>query len=356
MIKKVLFLGVSLFFLLGCETKFSVNGEYTPKPVVHFLLDQGETYHFLKLNKTFLKDGNAVEYAKDPQNSYFENVVATVTAVKGGNEIQTWTLKDTLIHNKEEGVFYYPNQKLYYFKEANLDPDATYKLKIDIDDGAFVVTGQTRLIQGINITYPTQPMSLSFANANVSQEGYKGATFRFSPSDDAVIYKAQLGFNYVEYYSPTDSAQKTLLWDIGTLKQEDVTSNAASIYAKGEPFYEFLSDKIEKNPDVISRHFRGFDIRITAGSSDLYTYMLSSQPSTSSFVQSKPSFSNVDGGLGIFAARSTVNQYKPYFSFPYSRALNVNSTRELCMGQYTGTLKFCSDIAADMSFPFYCGN
>src|SRR5699024_9508965 len=89
MIKKWFVFVAGILILSSCKTKFSVNGDYEETPVVHFLLDQNDTYHFLKLNKTFLKEGNAIEFAKDPANSYFDNVVATVTEVKNGSTIQT---------------------------------------------------------------------------------------------------------------------------------------------------------------------------------------------------------------------------------------------------------------------------
>lgn len=355
MIKRMFVLVLGLALLMGCETKFSVNGDSIEKPIVHFLLDQGETYHFLKLNKTFLKDGDANTYAKDPQNSYFDNVVATVTEVKNGNEVKKWILKDTMIHNKKSGVFYYPNQKLYYFKEANLDPDGLYKLKININDGQFIVTGQTELVKGVSISYPTHNMSFKLADNNVELNGYKAASVRFTPNDDVPLYKAQIRFDYEEY-TATDSSEKSLYWNVGQIDKSDISPTVGAVSANGEGFYVFLQNSIKKDPNVVRRNVRGMAVILTAASNDLYTYMLTSQPSSSSFTQSKPKFSNVDGGLGIFASRLTVTQYKAAFTPPIIRALDINSTKELCLGQYTGALKFCSDLSADSGFPFYCGN
>src|SRR5690606_30736261 len=97
MFRKYFFFSLTLFLLIGCNTKFSVNGDYEETPVVHFLLDQGNEFHFLKLNRTFLKEGNANDFAKQPELSYFDNVLATVEEVKNGGVSRTWTLKDTTI-------------------------------------------------------------------------------------------------------------------------------------------------------------------------------------------------------------------------------------------------------------------
>lgn len=349
MIKKVLTLGLCMALLVGCKTKFSVNGEYTEKPVVHFLLDQGENYHFLKLNKTFLKEGNAYEYAKDPSLSYFDNVVATVKEIGGLN--RTWTLKDTLITNKKGGIFYAPDQKLYYFKANDLNENALYRLEIDIDNGKFLVIGQTKLISGVSITYPKPNFAFNFADNNVQANGYKSSPITFSLGDGE-IYKMQLRINYREYKA-SGQEDKSILWNLGTKNRSDISTTSSSIPASGEKFYEFISKEIAVDQDVLKRNLLGLEIILTVGSEDLYTYMLTNEP-TSSLAQNKPTYSNLDGALGIFSSRETIRQIKPVYIGPNVRALNQNSTKELCKGYYTVALDFCSDIPLDNSTSFSC--
>lgn len=351
MIKKIFFFGLSIAFLVGCNTKFSVNGEYEEKAIVHFLLDQGQEYQFLKLNKTYLKEGDANEFAKDPALSYFDNVVATVKEIKNGSTLRTWTLQDTTIQNKKEGAFYGPEQKLYFFKANDLDVDAIYRLNIDIDNGNHIVKGQTELVKGVGITYPMQNHSLNFADNDVQSNGYKSTPVTFTVGNGAV-FKTQMRFDYQEY-TASGNEKKSILWDIGEVNGSDLTSTTSSSFAGGEVFYDLLSKRIPVNPAVTKRNVRGFEIILTAGSSDLYTYILTNEP-TSSLAQNKPTYSNVDGALGIFSSRVTVKQFKTYFSPPTIRALNQNSTKELCTGSYTAALKFCSEIVLDNTTPFKC--
>jgi hypothetical protein len=351
MIKKIFFFGLSIAFLTGCNTKFSVNGEYIEQPVVHFLLDQGQEFHFLKLNRTFLKEGNANEFAKVPELSYFDNVVATVKEIKNGSTIRIWTLQDTIINNKKEGAFYGPQQKLYFFKANDLDEDAIYRLNIDIDNGNHTVKGQTELVQGVGINYPQTNQSFNFADNNVPLNGYKSTPITFSIGNGAV-YKMQLRFDYREF---TTSGQddKSVLWNLGEVDGADLISSTSSIFASGEVFYDLLSRRIPVDAAVTKRTVRGFEIVLTAGSADLQTYILTNEP-TSSLAQNKPTYSNVEGALGIFSSRVTVKQTKPYFSPPATRSLNQNSTKELCKGPYTIALNFCSDIPTDNSTSYYC--
>lgn len=351
MIKKIFFFGLSVAFLVGCNTKFSVNGEYKEQPVVHFLLDRGQEFHFLKLNKTFLKEGDANEFAKDPVLSNFDNVVATVKEIKNGSVQRTWTLQDTTISNKADGAFYGPEQKLYFFKANDLDDNAIYRLNIDVDNGNHIIKGQTELVKGVDITYPHANLSFNFADNNVLLNGYKSSPITFSIGEGAV-FKAQLRFSYREFTS-SGTQDKSFLWNLGEMKGSDLIGSTASVFASGEVFYDLVSKKIPVDPAVTKRTVRSFEIILTAGSADLQTYILTNEP-TSSLAQNKPTYSNIEGALGIFSSRVTVKQFKTSFSPPATRSLNQNSTKELCTGQFTAALKFCSDISLDNLTSYYC--
>lgn len=365
MIKNIFFFSLSIAFLVGCNTKFSVNGEYVEQPVVHLLLDQGQEYHFLKLNKTFLKEGNAMEFAKDPALSYFDSVVATVKEIKNGSTLRSWTLKDTVITNKSDGAFYAPEQKLYYFKADPLPPnpsnpntlyldeDAIYRLHIDIDYGNHIVKGQTELIKGVSIKSPQVNQAFSFVKELNQAKEYKNTHISFNSIGNAAAFKTQLRFIYREH-AASGVTDKSILWNIGEMNGSDILGSSSSVFAEGEVFFDLLGKQIVPNSDVTKRTVRGMEIILTAGSSDLQTYILTNKPS-SSLAQNKPTYSNVDGALGIFSSRSTIKQYKPYFNPQNNmRSLDYNSTKELCTGPYTAALKFCSDIALDNQAAFSC--
>lgn len=355
--KRLLFAALSITILAGCTTKFSVNGEYDETPIVHMLLDPNDEFHFLKLNKTFLGDGNANDFAMVSDSLYFDQVEARIFELDDNDDTtETWLLKDTIIENKEPGTFHYPEQKLYYFQADDLNEDFTYHLHIDIENGKHIVFGETKLVRDINITFPNVNQQLNFAESDVPQNGYNTQSISFSTGTGGAIYKLQIRFDYREF-KPSGNENKSVLWDVGTLRIADITTSTPSIGASGEAFYELIANRIKEDPDVTKRTIRGFELLVTAGSEDLNTYMLTNEP-TSSLAQNKPTFSNVEGALGIFSARTTAEQYKPFQNpgSPNIRALNVNSTRELCEGQYTGSLKFCSDNTNDIAqnYSFAC--
>lgn len=347
MYKRIIFISFILILFTGCKTDFSVNGEYEERAIVHFLLDQGKEYHFLKLNKTFLKDGDAFQFAKESDLHYFDNVVAVVEEVKNGNTVRSWTLQDTVIHNKKEGVFYSPEQKLYFFKADDLDEDAIYRLNIDIDNGNHIVTGQTELVKGVSIKSPLPNQLFNFYD----NTGYKSTPVTFNAGNGGT-FKAQINFEYDEFEG-SSSSRKSLIWNLGEINRIDMPSSTSTMFANGEAFYEYLAARIPVKPEVTKRVVKRVEILLTAGSNDLQTYILTNEP-TSTLAQNKPVYSNVEGALGIFSSRVTVVQVKPNPGSLSERALSQHSTRELCTGSYTYQLMFCSDLQADLTEPFSC--
>ncbi len=361
------FLG-TLFFLASCRTDFDISGDYQEIAVVHFLLDPNDNQHFLKINKTFSGEGDATVFAKVADSSYFDEVEAIVEEVIGGNLVsgeilggsvnRQWLLKDTIIDNKQPGAFYYPEQKLYYFNADDLNTNALYRLKITVDGGKHNIAGATALVSGINLTTPNPNTPLNFAEANVPVNGYRNQPIRFSKGTGA-IYDVKLLFRYREF-TAAGSEVKELRWNLGEVIASEVVSPNVSVIANGETFYDFLGNNIPENPDVTRRQVENVEIVVTGGSSDLLTYILVNQPS-SSIAQNKPEFTNLAGAMGIFSSRTTVTQFKAAFNpiQPNQRALSVNSTRELARGFYTfflRDLKFCSNIPSDIGqgYNFAC--
>ncbi|MCC5922355.1 MAG: hypothetical protein JJT77_01105 [Crocinitomicaceae bacterium] len=356
LLSKILFFTFIAACTIGCTTKVKLFGDFERRPVVHFIIDPSDEYHFMRLHRTFIGEGDALDFAKVPDSSYFplEQVNAIVQEIDiQQNILREWQLKDTVTSNKREGVFFYPEQRLYYFKANDLNRDNQYRLIIDINDGEHKVEGRTRLIRNMSITTPA-PLDggLTFANANVPLNGYRNQPIRFIPGT-AVMFNVRLRFFYRER-TANGTEIKSIPWNIGSINSSDITSGQGMLTANGQTFYELLRMNIPIDNQVIRREVHGMEILLTGGSQDLQTYMLANQP-TNSLTQNRPEFSNLSGALGIFTARESIRIFKtenpPQTNF---RALNSFSTRELANGPFTVQLNFCSGIPLDQSSDFSC--
>ena len=155
---KLIFAFATLTLLFSCSEKIDLIGDFKETAVVYGLLDHSDSMHYVKITRAFIGPGNALEIAQIEDSSYFDAVDATIEEIQGGNVLRTWTLKDTLIENKDtNGVFYAPLQKVYYFKTlptttsssgafgtvqtspnemmSSLNPDNQYRLKAVINSG-----------------------------------------------------------------------------------------------------------------------------------------------------------------------------------------------------------------------------
>jgi hypothetical protein len=355
---------LSALAISSCKTDFDVTTDYQVKPVVFGLLDQEENYHYIRINKTFLGTGNALDFAQVPDSSYFNTVDATVTEIlANGSQGRVWQLRDTLLQNKNEnGVFFGPEHKLYYFYTPDNNPlkdDATYKFHADLNNGEYEIDGQTKLIAGVSLSVPSAQTAISFKSGGINPE-YKGAPFTWTKGNgnptiglDGKQFNLKLEFHYNETIGG-NVVPKFFTWNVSEVVAE-TGGNFITVTAAGESFYQLIKSKIPVDPEVTRREHTYFDIVLTAGSLDLYNYMLAVQPA-SSLAQNKPTYTNLEGGLGLFSARQTI-RIRKYFIDPLVqtyRSLDQNSTKELCDGPYTFNLEFCSNHVMDNTQSFRC--
>jgi len=363
-IRNLSILSVVLSSLLfnGCNTDFDVTTDYQITPIVFGLLDQNEEYHYIRINKTFLGQGNAYDFAMVDDSSYFNTVDATITEIlSNGSQGRVWQLRDTILENKSEnGVFFAPSHKLYYFRTDNsttpLIEDATYRLDADLNNGKYTVKGTTKLVTGVVLSSPTEQSTFAIKGAQAGD--YKGLPITWTTANGAggrnSKYNVKLVFHYDEYVGGIPTS-KSFVWNLAELSGEGFAGSTISVSASGLQFYQMVQSKIAINSSVERRLHTYFEIKLTAGSQDLTNYMLATQPA-SSLAQSKPIYTNLEGAIGLFSSRYTYTRIK-YFVDPVWanwRTLDQNSMRELCEGPYTYQLEFCSNHPADNSTSFRC--
>lgn len=338
----------------SCKTDVDLIGEYKVTPVVYGLLDQSDSLHYIRINKTFLGKGNAFDMALVPDSSYFQEVDATVTEIlSNGNTGRIWQLRDTIIEGKNEnGVFFAPEQKVYYFATASfqsnpaqsLKPDAKYVLDIVINGGEFVVKGETELVRDVALTAPSQQSAFVFRG---NQNEYRAVPFTWTKGNGR-RFNFNMSFHYKETNNNGIVTNKSFEWNLGEIMAN--STNNVSVNANGELFYQLVKNNIPVDNSIVRREHTYFLITLVAGSEDLHNFIIANQPTTS-LAQNKPSFTNLEGGIGIFSSRFTIRNTKYFInpSFQNWRSLDQRSTKELCEGQYTGLLRFCSSHIQDVN-------
>lgn len=370
----ILFIGLTA--LCSCNEKIDFRGAFKETVVLYGLLDHADSLHYIKVNRAFIGPGNALDFAQIPDSNYFDEVEVTVEEYLNENLIRSWILKDTMLDTKEtNGVFYAPQEKVYYFKTlptkntpvfgtiqtssnpqlSSLDPAATYKLNVVVNGGKYTVKSETQLVNGI--TAPSSGQNFKFKFVDSPAE-YLGAPLTVSNTGNSYILSAQMDVEFNEI-SSADTSVKSFNWKIG---ESDVNpNNSRTFTVQGKTFYELMAQNCTNDASITQRTFKGMWITFTGGSEALYNYILVNKPS-SSLAQSKPSYTNLEinnGGMviGIFSSRQTVRFYKPFSvgaAQAYIRAIDKNSTKELCTGPLNNGKGFCSNHPGDNGETWYC--
>ncbi len=338
--------------LQSCNEEINLISEFEETAIIYGLLDQADSIHIIKINRAFIGPGDATQISGIPDSNYFNNVVATITEKIGGATQRTWILSDTTISNKDEnGIFFAPDQVVYYFETSPsnpLNPAATYDLHVDINNGEFEVTGQTMLVDGITTAASSQNFTFKFA-ANPGE--YKSTGVSVSTGNSHLI-NTTLDVVYVEYTGAAAEV-KSFSWKLG--ETEVNPSESKTFSANGETFYNLMKTACTgQDPLIDKRRFASITVTITGAAEDFHNYILVNQPS-SSLAQSKPTFTNLTATgnrrvIGIFSSRQTIKVVKPFIisaAQAYIRAIDKKSTKELCQGPITGLYLFCSEHPGD---------
>ena len=333
--KKIFFTAIILLFsLLACKTDFEINAEWKDIMIVYGLLSQNDSienndYHYIKINKAFLGEDNALTMALNPDSSsYGNNLEVSVEEWKNGSQSHVWYLDTITIYNKDPGIFYNTKQVLYRF-QADLDENAEYKLFIKNKLTGKIVSSTTPLVQPFTIKKPA-PSPPGAPAVFHSSNPY---TVIWYSGANGKRYQIMIRFNYWEkIWGETDSTRKSVEWDLGSYTSEGVQGGEKMTTSyTGNTFFQYLRDKIGYNTNAI-RHVAvpNVEFIFSVAADDFNTYMEVNAPSTS-IVQEKPEYTNINNGIGVFSSRYQIVRPLP---------MSPVSLDSLFNGVYTSILNF----------------
>ena len=341
----------------GCSTDVDLNAPYERTPVIFGLLEASVDTQWVRINRTWLGEGNQFDAALIADSSEYvpDEVTAQVHEWQGEELIRSFELQDTLLGNKEPGLFYAPEHQAWFFvPSGGLDPTAEYELDIALADGdhphAF-----TNLIAPVvgNITQPPSGVATfkyGFANIGQNITTFPDITFKWASTPGASRYDVSMTIAVTEHLwadeAHTDlleTIERSLVWAIGSVDTND--DEGGEILAKvvnGEQFFSFLANKLEADTritrvlgawDEEDQLARALDFNLSIANEALRTYLDVNDPVTG-VIQERPEYTNIIGGLGLWAARDQ----QAVKGIGYT----TDTMEELQNNPATAALNFCS--------------
>lgn len=365
------FLFIGLLATLSCSTDIELNAPYQETTVVFGLLDPAVDTQFVKINKTWLGDGNNFDYAAIRDSSEYSmdefNSVQVHEIVNG--EIQNSFDLDTMTMSdkSEDGIFFAPEYTVFYFEtpdglneEALYQLDIDFKSKVDVKATTDIIKSEVgNITQPPFLAPPQGPATMGFATvANVTI--YPDYTLKWSTTENAkryevafiIRYKEQI-WNDLEHTELVSEEIKYLDWFIGTQQAPDIEGNdLMDRQVNGELFFRHLMNRLDADPyitreigvwDADIQKVKVLDFELTIGNDELNTYMEINEPVTG-IIQERPEYTNVSNGLGLFASRSKQGIF--------DLGITEGTLEALIEGEFTATLNFCTPNPFN---DYYCG-
>jgi hypothetical protein len=332
-LRPFLLAAAGVLVLASCNDDLDITAPYKENTIIYALLDKDSTTQYLRINKAFLGPGNAYEYAQVPDSSEYQDgqLQAEVQEVKNGTVVNTYALNDTLVPH-DPGIFPGPMHKIYYFN-AVLDSSATYRIEATAKGNH--VSAETPIVAEVRPGTSTlyQPLRLIQPGG-----GYTTQILRWYTATNGKRYELAYRFNWDEVIG-TDTVSRSFTQVLNTQVSTDLTGGVEmQADLAGEAFFQTVALRVGNNPDVSKRIFRGVDLIWSVAGPDLHLYLQLNSP-ISGIVEDRPTFSNVDNGLGLFSTRRFRILHKPAF--------DSYTAPELAQGQYTAGLNFCIPGSAD---------
>ena len=303
---KIILLLFSVFFL-SCETDFDVNAEWQDVTVVFGLLDPNNEDQLIKINKAFLGPGDALQMASVADSTNYDpsEITVKVHRVKqqlfgGYDTLASVTLNDTLLE-KDEGLFSTEENIIYTFKKPSsfYNTNSLYLLDILNENTQERITSETEIIN----TFSFESLNPSFEWGLYNGELPDSLKFRtknieWQKSQNGLIYQLDIVINFLE-----NNDTVNLVWSQPLV---EYTSGNMSLQIKGEQFFQFLENNLDNNT---VKQFLNLDLVMTIGTVELKTYIDVNKP-FSGIVQERPTYKNINNGIGLFSSRFTYDDIK----------------------------------------------
>ena len=320
--KKIQFflsLTVFLSFFASCTTDVELYADYKDIPVIYGLLNASQDTNFVRINRAFsgsndnLINANDIALIEDSCN-YPGKLDARIIEYRNvfGNQYtptgRVIVLDTTTVHNKQEGIFYAPDQKVYYTTEpfhVN-SSNERFKYRLEVKKGNDTISAETGIVGGEGFGILNSQLSFMAKPTETTSR------IRFKLAENATFYELKMVFKYRESFQggPEVEKQVSQLFGVKSIDELDVENNISYVLYGENLLFTLLEEAIGGDTINMVRHFDEYPIElyISAGGDELFNY-IQVNTYTGGFSQTVPDYTNVKGGYGVFSSR--INLMKP---------------------------------------------
>lgn len=327
--KKFLGFSAVVFLFSMCSTELDLLDDWKETTVVYGLLDQTEPVQYIRIQKAFLGPDNAYDMAQQYDSiNYINQLNVRIERMNSSGVESFVTLSPDTVYNKEPGDFYAPMYVIYSCPQTGtwFNTSYTYRLVVNNASTGNEASATTTIVEDFDITAPNFT-TIGMASNNPN---YK-AEIKWEAAGNAVLYQVVMVFHYHEKdINNVITSHATGGWVIGEVRNNTSSLNEESIKFDPDGFYRFVNNSVPDDNNVVERDVDSLQFFVYACGEELDNYMQINGPS-SSIAQERPSYTNINNGLGVFSSRTKTSR---------SYTLPLQSLDSLSRGRFTCTKKF----------------
>jgi len=334
---------IVILLFSSCKVDFSPNADWQEIPQVYCVLDQDDSLTYVRVQKAFLGQGNQMDYVSIFDSIQYAEGAIDVRmlewdAVRGQQGIlsinpnassprRIFDFQYELMTDKEDGVFSSPLQPVYVCNTyRQLDTSCVYQLIVlKHDSGDTLAKAITYLLGDCTdmttmLSKPNSADKFNFSGSGTNK--YCNMTWYTLPR--ARQYQPIILFHYNEFYrEKTGTGWDTTMTphDIrinGPVMKSNLNTNSLSTRISIQSFTAVVKDSItayQQRNNINPFAYANDDdreyalvaepyvnITVLACNEDLAAYLFSQE--TPDGINQEPfTFTNIEGGLGVFASR-----------------------------------------------------
>lgn len=312
----------SLAVVNACSSDVELYADYKDVAIIYAMLDHRSDTNFVKITRAFCGtnddpiDASEVALIYDSSNypGKLDTRIIELRSVYGGSYESTdrEIILDTMtLHNKEEGVFYAPDQKVYYTTESLNSGSNGQKYKyrlIVVKPNGDTVTAATKMIGNEELSITTNKVVFQMSPTNDVEKAY------FKIESETGLFEIGMQFNYLEQHEGQEMKRKHISRSFGSSDVLHLGGDYYCVEYSLNWLFNTLAIAIDgdtiadlNHPNVV-RYVDDFVISASAAGEDLYNYYAANQAQQSNLAGFVSVYSNIDGGYGLFSSRTTVKK------------------------------------------------
>jgi len=316
-----------LLVLASCNNEMDVMAPYKDIPIAYCMLNPSDSVQYLRLEKSFLGEGNAYDMARQTDSIYYPDATVYIERWDDDKMMEQLAMTRVSLPGRDSGIFTHsPNY--VYRTTAPVKRNSEYHLTISIPSTGAEISAITHTVTDFKVI---KPESYKKTLALWSYENYQEVEWISAPYTR--IYHLKIRFHYLEVRN-SDTVALTSDWNIGSYNSmSDKGGEEMKSEILNKNFYKWLGNKLSKPGSDVFRLVdkKALDFIFTVGGEELFTYM-EVYDDDSGLIVDKPVFTNIVNGIGLFSSR---NQQSVL-----GKSLSTHSIDSVAYGFYTKNLRF----------------